>query len=189
MFKYMVLAVILLCASPSSLAWAQTKSVDQKPAATTAPKNETTKKPSVDQRDYNLMQSTYDSCRSSPQNSQYRCDCAAVTFMDKVRDQRSTLLRQGLDDKQVENRLYPKMDFIKSDAYRQCINREAVAVSGFGQCLDWALKSRDDYREFCGCYAMRYADMFTQAGMSYFNDPASTMASAMISCNRELQRR
>lgn len=139
-----------------------------------------------EKQDYARMLATYNDCVASPHNTKYKCDCAAVKFMDSVSTERRNMRRQGLDEKEIGNRLYAKLDAIKSKSYRECVNRDGVALNSYGQCLEWALKSRDDYREFCGCYALRYADTFDQEGLNYYADPASVMARAMITCNRQL---
>lgn len=143
---------------------------------------------SVEPRDYELMQSTYDECRARPQNTQYKCDCVAVKLMDSVRQKRERYTRMLLDTDTITESLRRDHSNLLNDSYRQCIDRDAVAVNSYGRCLDMSLKSRDDYRAFCGCYALRYADTIEQEGMNYFADPAMIMARAMIACNRELQR-
>lgn len=140
--------------------------------------------PDLSQEDYALMQSTYDSCKSSPFHTRYKCDCAAVSFVDRVADERNALIRAGIDASDIDARLYTQMDFMKSDAYRGCIDQDSLAIQSYGDCLEWALKTRDDYQDFCGCYAATYAAQADREGLNVRADPAQTMADAMIACNR-----
>lgn len=49
----------------------------------------------LSEEDYALVQSTYDSCKASPFHTRYKCDCAAVSFLDRVADERNALIRAG----------------------------------------------------------------------------------------------
>lgn len=133
--------------------------------------------------EFNYMQRSYNACNDSTNKLFYDCGCVSAHHLDLARQLDQSLERMA-DDK-MERAL--EWSQLKGDlqrkSYDQCANIASVAMMNYERCVDQTIAQRADYREFCQCYAVRYADRFGANGNMPFFNSAEARAQAIATCN------
>lgn len=106
------------------------------------------------------------------ESSYYDCKCTSVTFLQ---------LRQ-MDTRDAYDRPTPAAVLI-GQARQACPNPTGIAGETYTRCLDWAPRIRNDYEEFCACYANDYAKRFAYAPTSSIKMNQWMMTASMNQCN------
>ena len=124
-----------------------------------------TKNPTPAQMDESFA--LYDQCEATDMiKKYYSCDCLAQNFLD---------LRTARPNDERDNLIFA--------ARRKCPNTVDIAGESYTRCLSWAPEVRDDYQEYCGCYANAFATSFSARPTDSIRGREFIMTNALTSCN------
>ena len=108
----------------------------------------------------------YDDCkRQKMLSTYYDCDCMSSSFLE--------LRRQKPDE---------KADILNNAARRACANKTYIAGDAYKNCTEWASSLRDDYREYCTCYANGFANNFGKSPTDSIRGRQVMMTNALYAC-------
>lgn len=134
--------------------------------------------------EYQDMQKIYADCSGSLQNLYYDCQCVSIKHMDLVRNFERDLRTRDLDGLGQALLREKKRSELLIRSYDGCTDTNDVAMLAYDRCVGWAMTARDDYKDFCGCYGVKYADTFALDGNRPFFDDTKARTDAMTSCNQ-----
>lgn len=108
----------------------------------------------------------YDDCKAqSMLSTYYDCDCMSSSFLE--------LRRQKPDE---------KADILNDAARKMCANKTYIAGDAYKNCTEWASSLRDDYREYCTCYANGFATNFGKTPTDSIRGRQVMMTNALNAC-------
>lgn len=125
-----------------------------------------TKQPTPAQMDESFA--LYDQCDASDMiRKYYSCDCLAAKFLElrvaKPQDPRDNLV---------------------TAARKKCPNTVDIAGASYQRCLSWAPQVRNDYNEYCACYANTFAKSFSKTPTDSIRVREAVMTNALNVCNK-----
>ena len=109
----------------------------------------------------------YDECKASEMaNKYYNCDCVSADFLQSRTEQPNEASYN-----------------ILMASRKKCANTVDIAGSSYERCLTWAPRLKNDYEEYCGCYANNFAKNFAKSPTDSIRGREIMMTNALNGCN------
>jgi hypothetical protein len=136
-------------------------------------------------QEYDGLMKTYQDCKDNGGDGKLDCGCVAVKQLDLSRAIDARLDRfRVTDDTERAAAHQREQSGIIQQSFKSCTDKDKIAVDSYGRCTDMMSKIRNDYADFCGCFAMRYSDHYAANGAAPFFFPSDAQANAMSECNK-----
>lgn len=139
--------------------------------------------------EFTLVQKVYDECAGSRDVLSYKCDCVAVRNLELKKSFFDDLDRHGANADKQAYEWNRNGYLVLRKAYSQCVNVDRLAVETYTNCVETNLKARADFREFCGCYAVNYSDIYAVYGTEPLFATSDLMTKAIEKCAPKTEMR
>lgn len=121
--------------------------------------------PTPEQIDESLV--VYDQCKGSEMHNQYyNCDCLSADFLQSRTE----------NPKEAQYTLVLK-------SRKKCGNSTNIAGLSYERCLSWAPRLKNNYEQYCSCYANSFARSFVKSPTDSIRGREILMTNALNGCN------